>query len=97
MTTADMNASRNGIPNDPAVELEGLRIAMRSRAGIEQAKGALMALHGCDADVAFAMLVRESQRRHVRLHQVAGEVLDRLRARPRPISGGGDLTGEQPA
>jgi AmiR/NasT family two-component response regulator len=79
MTTNDVNQSMNGAADDAVHELAGLRIAMHTRAGIEQAKGALMALHGCDADAAFAMLVRESQHRHVRLHQVAEDVLDRLR------------------
>jgi AmiR/NasT family two-component response regulator len=79
MTANEVNVPMNGAPRDSALELEGLRIAMHSRAGIEQAKGALMALHGCDADGAFAMLVRESQRRGVKLQRVATDVLERLR------------------
>lgn len=63
---------------DLARQVDGLRTAMESRAGIEQAKGALMALHGCDADDAFAILVRESQKRHMKLHDIAEDVLKRV-------------------
>ncbi|HEY0386859.1 MAG TPA: GAF and ANTAR domain-containing protein [Gaiellales bacterium] len=45
--------------------------AMRSRAVIEQAKGMLMAEHQVDADQAFTMLVKVSQRGNVKLREVA--------------------------
>ncbi|MFE0023964.1 ANTAR domain-containing response regulator [Amycolatopsis sp. NPDC059021] len=57
-----------------------LEQAMATRAGIEQAKGALMAIHGCTGDEAFARLVEQSQHRNVKLHQVAQDFLTTLRA-----------------
>jgi AmiR/NasT family two-component response regulator len=39
------------------------------------AKGAIMAQHGCNPDEAFARLVDQSQRRNVRLHVIAQELL----------------------
>jgi AmiR/NasT family two-component response regulator len=42
------------------------------------AKGVLMAQHGCNPDEAFARLVYESQRRNVKLHVVAEELLASL-------------------
>jgi GAF domain-containing protein len=50
---------------------QNLAEAMRSRAVIEQAKGMLMAEHQVDADQAFAMLVKVSQRGNVKLREVA--------------------------
>jgi GAF domain-containing protein len=49
--------------------------AIRSRAGIEQAKGVLMARHGVDPDSAFALLREQSQRRNVKLRDLAAEVV----------------------
>jgi len=60
-------------------ENDQLRAALISRPEIEQAKGVLMAVHSCDADAAFAMLVHESQTTNRKLHDVAIELLDRLR------------------
>lgn len=45
--------------------------AMETRAVIEQAKGVLMAQHRCDADEAFARLVKMSQESHQKLRDVA--------------------------
>lgn len=56
-------------------ELEGLRVAMATRAVIEQAKGMLMLREGCDADAAFAMLVDLSQRGHRKLVDVARTIV----------------------
>lgn len=52
-------------------ELDGLRTAMRTRAVIEQAKGVVMQREHCDADAAFEVLKRASQRAHTKLHEVA--------------------------
>ncbi|MGY1731603.1 ANTAR domain-containing protein [Geodermatophilus sp. SYSU D01045] len=52
-----------------------LRRAMQSRAVVEQAKGVLMAQHGCTADEAFTMLARESQHRNRKLRVVAAELV----------------------
>lgn len=51
-----------------------------SRSGIDMAKGALMATHGCSPEHAFDKLVEESQRRNVKLRDVAAEMLARLQA-----------------
>jgi GAF domain-containing protein len=66
-----------------AIELgEGLSEAMKSRAVIEQAKGLLMARSpDLDADAAFDLLRRASQRENVKLRDVAQRIVDR---RPPP-------------
>lgn len=56
-----------------------LETALRSRSDIDMAKGALIALHGCDAGQAFDRLKDESQRRSLTLSDVARELLNRLR------------------
>ncbi|SDJ50590.1 GAF domain-containing protein [Lentzea albidocapillata subsp. violacea] len=53
-----------------------LETALVSRAVIDQAKGVLMAVHSCTADEAFAMLVQDSQKRNVKLREVAQGLLD---------------------
>ena len=56
--------------------------ALDSRAVIDQAKGAkgvLMAVHGVDADGAFAMLVETSQRSNTKVRVVAEELLASVR------------------
>jgi GAF domain-containing protein len=60
---------------------ENLRIAMASRATIEQAKGILMARGGISPDQAFAMLVRASQRENRKLREVATELVERAQRR----------------
>ena len=50
--------------------------AMESRAAIEQAKGIVMALRRVDADEAFDHLVRLSSTRHLKLRDVAREIVD---------------------
>jgi GAF domain-containing protein len=52
-----------------------LERALLSRPEIDMAKGAIMARHGCNPDEAFARLVEQSQRRNVRLHVIAQELL----------------------
>ena len=59
---------------------EGLTEAMRSRAVIEQAKGVLMAgAPELDADGAFDLLRRASQRENVKLRDVAKRIVERRR------------------
>ncbi|MCX2955091.1 ANTAR domain-containing protein [Lentzea sp. NEAU-D7] len=53
-----------------------LEQALESRAVIEQAKGVLMAVHTCDADEAFRMLVDKSQRANIKLRDVAATLLE---------------------
>jgi hypothetical protein len=55
-----------------------LEQALVSRANIDQAKGVMRALHGYSADEAFAELVKQSQRRNIKLHDVALELLASL-------------------
>lgn len=52
--------------------------ALTSRSVIDQAKGALRAVHGCSEDEAFARLVEESQNTNTKLHTVARRFLDSL-------------------
>ena len=59
-----------------------LETALTSRSDIDMAKGALMAVHGCDPGEAFARLVEESQRRNVKVRDVAVELLARLTVSP---------------
>ncbi|WIX99224.1 GAF and ANTAR domain-containing protein [Amycolatopsis mongoliensis] len=57
---------------------EHLRTALTSRAVIDQAKGMLMAIRQVDADDAFALLVEQSQRENVKLHDVAERFVARV-------------------
>ena len=68
-------------------EVTQLRAAMAHRAGIEQAKGMIMATTGCDADAAFLLLVRQSQTENRKLREVA-EALAVDLARRRPVRRG---------
>jgi hypothetical protein len=58
-------------------EVRGLRIALESRAVIEQAKGIIMGATNCDAKQAFDVLVRQSQHENRKLHDVAHELVAR--------------------
>jgi GAF domain-containing protein len=61
--------------------------AMKSRAVIEQAKGVLMAQSpGLDADAAFDVLRKASQRENLKLREIARRIVER---RAVPGSGGG--------
>ena len=57
-----------------------LETALLSRSDIDMAKGALIALHGCEPGEAFAKLVDDSQRRNIKLRDVALELLDRMKS-----------------
>lgn len=61
---------------------EQLRVAMASRATVEQAKGIIMAHGGISADEAFIMLVRASHRENRKLRDVATDVVTRAQERP---------------
>jgi hypothetical protein len=52
-----------------------LKDSVAARAITDQAKGILMHALGCDADEALAYLRRESQRRHVKVTEVAARVI----------------------
>lgn len=60
-----------------------LKDAVVARSVVDQAKGVLMHALGCDADDALRRLRQESQRRHIKVTEVAAEVVAR-RSRPRP-------------
>ncbi len=60
---------------DHEKEVEGLRTAVESRHLIGQAQGMLMAHHGVSADQAFDLLREASQRRNVKLREVAQTVI----------------------
>jgi hypothetical protein len=60
---------------------ENLERALESRAGIEQAKGVVMALRGCTPDEAFDALRVVSQRTNRKLAVVAAEVVERAQRR----------------
>ena len=51
--------------------------ALASRAIIDQAKGILMALHGGTAEQAFSRIVRESQRRNIKVREIAADIVRR--------------------
>ena len=51
---------------------------VKSRAGIEQAKGILMAAYGIDADRAFQILTWRSQTTQVKVKTVAAQFMDAL-------------------
>lgn len=63
-------------------EADGLRRAMASRSDIDIAKGILVARLGIGVDDAFSMLVRSSQRKHVKVTEVARMVIDQPEGAP---------------
>jgi len=70
------NAGRWQHSRETVTQLEQ---ALISRSDIDMAKGALIAVHGCEPDEAFARLVGESQRRNIKVRDVALELLNRLK------------------
>ncbi|WP_199191764.1 ANTAR domain-containing protein [Amycolatopsis sp. CA-126428] len=76
---------------DQAVRAENrnLRLALRTRGDIEQAKGILIGQRGCTPDDAFALLVELSQATNTKFHVVAQALVDetlRRAAGNRPFS-----------
>jgi GAF domain-containing protein len=70
-------ALHNARRYEAAHEMAGhLQAAMTSRAVIEQAKGMIMAREGVSADDAFAVLRAESQRRNVKVRELATELVE---------------------
>ncbi|MGY2067876.1 ANTAR domain-containing protein [Blastococcus sp. SYSU DS0619] len=59
-----------------ADDARNMRIAMESRAVIEQAKGVLMAQQGIDAEQAFEVLRQASQRYNRKLRDIAAGIVD---------------------
>ncbi len=58
-----------------------LEAALLSRSDIDMAKGALIAVHGCDPPGAFDRLKDESQRRNIKLRDAARELLNRMQTK----------------
>ncbi|WP_228004593.1 GAF and ANTAR domain-containing protein [Amycolatopsis sp. YIM 10] len=56
-------------------QVANLRTALSTGADIEQARGALMAVHSCTADEAFVRLVEHSRHQNVMLHEIARRFL----------------------
>ncbi|MDT5020619.1 MAG: hypothetical protein QOI33_1143 [Mycobacterium sp.] len=69
------NASRWQKARETVTQLEA---ALTSRSDIDMAKGALIAIHGCDPSKAFDKLREQSQRRNAKLRDIARELLNRL-------------------
>jgi GAF domain-containing protein len=59
-----------------------LEEALANRAVIDQAKGIIMSTMRCDADEAFAMLVKQSQQQNRKLREVATEITTLASRRP---------------
>ena len=84
-------------------EAEHLRQALVSRPEIDQAKGILMARFGYDAEDAFRHLVAVSQKRNVKLREIARDVVSMTRksngrgTADDPTSGGHSADGGQTA
>ncbi len=57
---------------------ENMKLAMESRAAIEQAKGIIMAREKVDAETAFAMLSAISQRTNLKLRDIALELIAKV-------------------
>lgn len=68
-------AAHAAIALSSALHTEQMEEALRSRDVIGQAKGMLMAREGVDAEAAFAMLKRASQRLNVKLREVAAQIV----------------------
>ena len=72
------NASRWQKARETVAQLE---TALLSRSDIDMAKGALIAIHGCDPPGAFARLRDESQRRITKLRDVARDMLAQMQTK----------------
>jgi hypothetical protein len=77
----DVQAWRDSIDNalawsEAQARITNLEVAIARRAVIEQAKGMLMARHGCSADAAFEMLRRESQHGDVKISVLAARLVE---------------------
>ena len=69
------------------LENQQLQEALTSRATIDQAKGMIMAVEGCDADAAFAVLQRVSTDTNVKLRDLAATMVYHARVGEDPFVG----------
>lgn len=72
------SCSWSGCPADRDVaaalaEVAQLKDALISRACIEQLKGMVMLVADCDAEAAWTLIVQESQRRQLKVRQLAAQ------------------------
>jgi hypothetical protein len=74
------NASTYGDSQRTALQLQD---AADSRALVDQAKGILMHAFGCTAEEAFERMREQSQRRHVKVTEVARTIIESHPPRPR--------------
>lgn len=78
-TTAAMTALRQAQRYDGARRsVRQLEAALHSRASIDHAIGAVMALHGVGPESAFDLIVKTSQQSNTKLRDVAKQLLDRI-------------------
>jgi anti-anti-sigma factor len=80
----DQAAVTAGIESRAVQVADQMRQAMESRAVIEQAKGMLIAAHGCSSDEAFHMLSESSQRTNRKLRELATAMVEGARRTPKP-------------
>jgi hypothetical protein len=73
-----------------------LKDAVVARSVVDQAKGILMHALGCDADDALRRLRQESQRRHVKVTEVASEVVSAYRSRDPKAAGSAGIRSPRP-
>lgn len=73
--------------------------ALATRAAIEQAKGAIMAVQRCDADEAWALLRRASQEFNIKLRELAVAFVELIGQAPaeQPADAEDKVVAEQPA
>jgi AmiR/NasT family two-component response regulator len=66
--------------DDCETEVEDLRAALETRPVIDQAKGMLIAEHGCSPDEAFQMISQASQRANRKVRDIAKGMVDSAQA-----------------
>ena len=82
-------AAHAAIALSTAIHEEQMDEALQSRDLIGQAKGILMAREGVNADQAFDMLRRASQRLNIKLRDIAGQMVHSTKTPPpAPVEGG---------
>jgi two-component system, response regulator / RNA-binding antiterminator len=71
-------------------EVQDLRAALQTRPVIDQAKGMLIAEHGCSPDEAFEMISHASQRENRKVRDIAKAMIDNAQndSSPPPIRRG---------
>jgi response regulator NasT len=84
MATFAADPARFESLDDCQTEYDQLHAALKTRPAIEQAKGILMAEHGCSPDEAFDMLSEASQRNKRKLRDVAEGVVACVQDEPAP-------------